>query len=174
VVGELRWRRLGGSGDDDVRVYGGDLAGGDLPDVYPRPLGLRDVMAFEIGMEEVDEGQLVRFGGRLGADSGAVSLDRLSPRAPWARQLTAAAGVQFRLASRWVVQVVYGVGYQPPARVAPGAFDPVDRIECVDSGYDVELPACATVRDGYGAPTAAGTYGRVSQTGRLSLRLELP
>ncbi len=174
LVGEVRWRRLGRIGVYDIRTYGGDLADGDIPEFYPRARGLQDAVAFELGLEETDEGQPLRWGGRLGFDSGAVADQRLSARAPWGRHLTAGGGLQLRLATRWVVQVAYNVAWQLPATVEPGAFDPLDRIECVDAGHDIELPACATVRDGYGAPTNAGDYTRWTHLGRLSVRLEVP
>ncbi len=174
VVGELRWRRLGRIGADDVRVYGGDLAAGDTPAIYPRPRGLHDAVALEVGIEEVDDGQRLRLGARVGADSGAVAGEQMSARAPWGRQLTAGGGLQLRLGSRWVVQAAYGVGFQPTVTADPSAFDPIDRLDCVDSGFDVELAACDTVRGGYGAPTAAGAYGRWSHVGSLSLRVEVP
>lgn len=174
LVGEVRWRRLGDLGADDVRTYGGDLAAGDVPEITPRPRGLRDAFTGELGIEEVERGQRLRLGARVGADSGAVSEEKMSARAVWGAELTAGAGAQLRLGSRWVVQLSYGLAYQLPATPSPSAFDPIDRLDCVDSGYDIALPACATVRGGYGAPTAAGSYERWSHVGRLSLRIEVP
>lgn len=174
LVGELRWRLLGRASYEDVRTYGGDLAAGGIPPIYARPRGLRDAIALELGVEEIDDGQVLRLGGRVGIDSGAVASDRLSARAPWGAQLTAGGGAQLRLGSRWVVQLTYNTGYQPSASSNPGAFDPVRLLDCIDSGYDVSLPACATVRAGYGAPTSAGTYARWSHVGRVSLALEIP
>ncbi len=174
LVGELRWRRLGTATRDDVRTYGGDLAAGGVPDLYPRPRGLRDAVALEVGLEQVELGQVTRLGARLGVDTGAVGAERMSARAPWGRHLSANVGLQVRLAARWVFQLGYGVEYQGDVVVSPGAFDPIDRLDCEDGGHDLELPACATVRAGYGAPTAAGTYGRITHAGRLTLRLELP
>ncbi len=173
LVGELRWRFLGRASVDDVRVYGGDLASADVPAIYPRPRGLRNAVALEVGLEEIDDGQLVRVGARLGVDTGVVDGEHISPRAPWGRQVTAGGGAQLRL-GRWVLQASYGVGFQPSEEASPGAFRPIDRLDCVDSGHDAELPACATVRAGYGAPTAAGSYTRWSHVGRLSLRFEVP
>jgi hypothetical protein len=173
VVGELRWRMIGRASYEDVRTYGGDLAAGNVPAIYPRPRGLRDVYALELGMEEIDDGQVLRLGARLGADTGAVGGNRLSARAPYGRQLTAGGGAQLRFGS-WVVQLTYNMAFQPAQTTEPGVFDPVRLLDCVDSGYDVNEDACATVRAGYGAPTAAGEYTRFSHVGRVSLRFEVP
>lgn len=174
LVGEMRWRFLGRASMDDVRTYGGDLADGAVPAIYPRPRGLRDAVALELGIEQIDDGQVLRWGGRVGVDSGAVAGDHLSARAPWGRQVMAGGGAQLRLGSRWVLQLAYNVGFQPSERASPSVFDPNDRLDCVDSGYDVELPACDAVRAGYGAPSAEGSYTRWSHVGRVSLRLEVP
>lgn len=174
LIGELRWKRLARAAVDDVRTYGGDLAAGGVPEIYLRPRGLREDVALEVGVEQVEDGQPVRWGVRAGVDTGAVDLEYLSARAPWARHLTAGGGLQLRLHARWVMQLGYNVAWQPAAVVEPGAYDPIDRLDCVDSGFDIDEPACATVRGGYGAPTAAGEYRRWSHAGRLSLRLEVP
>lgn len=173
LVGELRWRMVGRASYEDVRTYGGGLADGGVPAIYPRPRGLRDAYALELGLEEIDDGQVLRLGARVGADSGAVAGDRLSPRAPFGSQLSAGGGAQLRF-GRWVMQLTYNVAFQPAQTAEPGAFDPVRLLDCVDGGYDVTLDACSTVRAGYGAPTAAGEYRRISHVGRVSLRLEIP
>lgn len=174
LVSEVRWRRTSRLGDDDVRTYGGDLAAIDVPAIYPRPRGLRNAVAVELGLEEVDDGTPWRFGGRLGYDTGAVAAHHLSARAPWGRQVTAGGGVQVRIGARWILQGTYNLGWQLPVTVEDGAYDPIDRLDCVDSGYDFELPACETVRDGYGAPTNDGDYRRWSHVARLSVRIEVP
>lgn len=169
LLGELRWRRLHRADRVDLRLYGGDFVGDEVPEWTLRPLGLRDAIAMELGAEQIDTGQPVRWGARLAYDTGAVSEDRLSPRAPWGQQLTAGAGVQLRF-ERWIVQVGYRVDWQPPASTDGSAFDPIARIDCVEADYDYDLPACATVRAGYGTSTAAGTYGRWSHGARVALR----
>jgi hypothetical protein len=174
LVGEVRWKRLSNVGADDIRPYGGDLAAGGVPEIYVRARGMRETVALEAGLEEVDDGQPLRWGGRLGFDTGVVGVEHLSARAPWSRHVTAGGGLQLRLAARWVMQLGYNVAWQLPATVEPGAYDPIDVLDCVDSGHDIDLPACGTVRGGYGAPSAAGEYRRWTHTGRLSLRLEVP
>lgn len=172
LVGELRWRHLGRTDPLDLRVFGGALVGTEVPEWTLRPQGLRDAFTGELGVEPIDLGQRWRFGGRLGFDSGAVSTERLSARAPWGAQVSAALGAQVRL-DRWVVQLGYKVDLQVPIAAVPGRFDPIDRIECVEADFDYDDPACATVRAGYGTPTAAGTYGRWSHTARVALRVLL-
>ncbi|MBK9031987.1 MAG: hypothetical protein IPL61_11780 [Myxococcales bacterium] len=173
VTGELRWRRLARVDPVDVRVFGADLAGTDVPELTLRPSGLTDAVAIQAGVEQLDRGQTWRAGARLGLDTGAVSADHLSPRAPWGRQVTAAAGLQVRLA-RWTLQLGYRVDLQLPTSTGASAFDPLDRIACAEADYDYDLPACATVRAGYGTTTAAGDYSRQTHTLRLALGFVLP
>jgi hypothetical protein len=173
VVTELRWRRLGQVGPYDVRTHGGDLADAGVPEYYARARGLDDALAVELGVEQADVGQPVLVGLRIGGDTGAARGGRLSPTSPWGPELTASAGVQLRLASRWVIQAGYELGYQPPVTTDASVFDPIDRLDCVDSGYDFDLPACATVRAGAGLPTAGGTYARWDHQAWLALRIEV-
>ncbi len=169
LAGELRWRRLGRTDQIDVRVLGSELIGTDLPEQIVRSQGLRDGFAADLGLEPVDVGQRWRFGGKLGIDRGVVAPDRLSPRAPWGTQVSAALGAQLRL-DRWILQLGYRFDAQLPTSSDPSAFDPIARLDCVDAHYDYELPACETLRAGYATSTAAGTYGRFGHTVRVALR----
>jgi hypothetical protein len=173
LVSEVRWRRLADLGTYDLRTHGGDLAEGDIPEFYPRARGLRDAVAVEVGIEPIDVGQTIIGGIRFGGDTGATSSTSLSPTSPWGAELTTAIGAQLRLGAAWIIQTGYRLAYQPTISATPSEFDPIDRLDCVDSGYDFDLPACATVRDGYGLPTAAGTYGRLSHVAWLGLRIEV-
>jgi len=173
LVGELRWRRLWRTDPIDVRVFGGTITGTDLPEWQLRPNGVHDAYAADLGLEQIDFGQRWRFGGKLGVDTGATAANRLSARAPWGPQLSAALGAQVRL-DRWILQVGYRVDAQLPTSSDPSAFDPLAAIACIESDYDYDLPACATLRAGYGTSTGAGTYGRFSHTARVVLQLALP
>jgi hypothetical protein len=57
--------------------------------------------------------------------------------------------------------------------VTSSAYDPIARLDCIDSNYDLSTPACQAVRDGYGIDTAAGHYARWDHTLRLGLRIDL-
>jgi hypothetical protein len=173
LVSELRWRRLSRVGTDDLRTFGGDLAASGVPQIYPRPRGMHNALAIELGVEEIEDGEWLRLGARVGYDSGVVPEDSISARAPWGHHLTGGVGAQFRV-GRWVIQAAYNVAWQIPITVEDGRYSPIDRLDCVDSGYDFELPACDTVRDGYGAPSNDGEYRRLSHVGRLTLRMEFP
>ncbi|HVV88654.1 MAG TPA: hypothetical protein VHE35_36670 [Kofleriaceae bacterium] len=174
AIGEVRLRRLDRIGVYGLHTLGGDLVRGDVPEWYPRPRALEDSYAAWGGLEQVDDGRVVRFGAWLGADSGATDDAALSATSPWGAELSASIGLQLRLRERWVVQLGTQVRYQPAVDTGTSAYDPLARVACVDSGYDRDLPACATVRDGYGLPTAAGTYRRWSPLATLSLRIEVP
>jgi hypothetical protein len=156
-----------------VRVFGGELVGTDVPEWTLRPQGLHDAYAAEVGAEQTDLGQRLRIGGRFGFDTGAVADQALSPRAPWGTQFSLSLGGQVRL-DRWILQLGYRVDAQIPTSSDPSAYDPIARIDCVESGHDYDLPACAAVRAGYGTSTAAGTYDRVSHSARVVVRFVIP
>ena len=52
------------------------------------------------------------------------------------------------------------------------SYDPRARISCIDSGYDYATAACASVRNGYGIPTADGTYQRFEHAIRIGVVYE--
>lgn len=173
LTGELRLRRLTRTASVDVRVFGDQLLGTDLPEIQARPTGVTDTLALEVGAEQPDRGQRWRGGARLGIDTGAVLDERMSARAPWGRQLTGALGAQVRF-DRWTLQLGYRFDWQLPVTDGGRTFDPLATIACVDAAYDYDLPACASVRAGYGTSTAAGDYTRQSHTLRVALGFVLP
>lgn len=173
LTGELRMRRLARTDPVDVRVFGADFDGADVPEIDVRPTGLTDTVAVEVGAEQPDRGQRWRGGARLGFDTGAVLDPQMSARAPWGRQLTGALGAQVRF-DRWTLQLGYRFDWQLPVTDGGRDFDPRAMIACADAAYDYDLPACAAVRAGYGTSTAAGDYTRQSHTLRVALGFVLP
>ena len=173
ALGELRLRQLDRVGGYALHTFGGDLAAGGVPEWYPRPRGLENAWAGWVGLEQVDDGRAARFGFGLGGDTGATRPAALSAMSPWAAEVGATAGAQIRLRPRWTLQLGGQVRYQLPTSTGASAYDPLDRVACVDSGYDRDLPACATVRAGYGLPTAAGDYRRTTLLANLGLRIQL-
>jgi hypothetical protein len=170
LVAEARWEQLSSLRNYDVRLLGLALEDAGVPELHVRPRGLRDQLAAQVGVEQVDTGQRFVLGARLGGERGATADDRLSALNAYPAALTADVGVQVRLAPSWILQLGYGVGWSPPADTGRGAYDPIDRLDCIDSGFDVDDPACLAVRDGYAQPTASGSYGRVDNVFRVSLR----
>ena len=170
LVGELRWDQLSSFQQYDVRMYGLELDAAGVPEVLPRPRGMRDQLALQAGVEQVDTGQRFVLGGRLGAERGAVADERLSALNAYGAAVTADVGVQVRIAPSWILQLGYGVRWAPDSDTGRGAYDPIDRLECIDSGLDIDEPECRALREGYALPTASGTYGRVDNVFRLNLR----
>jgi long-subunit fatty acid transport protein len=170
VVGG-RWLNLSRERAYDLRMFGRGL--GATPEWYPRPEGFHDVFQAWAGIEQRDDGQRFVIGGRLGFDSSATSAERISPAQVEGAALTVDLGLQVRLRPNLILDVGYGLRYQPEINVTQSAYDPIARLDCIDADYAYDDPACATVRGGYGTNTAAGTYLRVGHVARLGLRFEL-
>lgn len=170
LVGELRWDQLGVLTRYDVRLYGLDLADAGVPEIVPRPRGLRDEVALQVGLEQVDTGQRWVAGARLGVERGTTDEARLSPLNIDPTAVTADLGVQVRLSPAWLVTAGYGLRWSPATDSGRGSYDPIDQLACADAGLDVDEPACQAVAAGYALPTASGTYTRVDNTFRLVVR----
>ncbi|MCX5740877.1 MAG: hypothetical protein NT062_00085 [Proteobacteria bacterium] len=154
----------------DVRVYGRELLDKNLPEWTMRPRGLHDTFALWGGVEQFDAGERVRFGARVGVESAGVSPSKTSPMTIAPASLTVDVAAQLRISPRLVLQGGYGLQYFPTVDVTSSAYDPRDRIACVDGGYDYSTEACSAVRDGYAIPTAAGAYGRLTHALRVAVR----
>lgn len=188
VDGEVRARlpadliaRVGGRWEDlsrfqayDVRGTGSKLVQAGLPEWTQRARGLQDSFAMWGGIEQIDSGEVARFGGRLGFETSAHDLARTSPAQISPLSLTVDAGMQLRAykGAAWVLQVAYGIAYFPTATVTDSAYDPQHRIDCIDSGFDYSTAACAATRNGYALPSANGEYGKLEHALRLGLRYD--
>jgi long-subunit fatty acid transport protein len=171
-----RWEDLSRLTGYDVRAYGRALSASRIPEWTVRPLGLQDTIAAWAGAEQVDRGEWLRLGARGGFETAAVSAARTSPLTIAQRSFTLDVGAQLRwtrLTNRLVAQISYGVQYFPTLTGAGTAFDPRDRVTCVDSGFDYATAACEAVRGGYAQASAAGSYERFEHALRIGLRYEL-
>ena len=170
LVTEVRWEQLSSFQQYDVRMYGLELEDAGVPEIVPRPRGMRDQIAVQAGVEQVDTGQRFVLGGRLGGERGAVGDSKLSPLNAYPAAITADLGVQVRIAPSWILQLGYGLRWAPDSDTGRGEYDPLDRLDCIDNGYDIDTDACRAVREGYALPTASGTYGRLDNVFRINLR----
>lgn len=170
LITEARWEQLSSFQHYDVRMHGLALEDAGVPEIFPRPRGSRDQIAVQAGVEQVDIGQRFLLGGRLGGERGAVGDSRLSPLNPYPAAITADLGVQVRLAPSWILQIGYGLRWAPDADTGRGEYDPIDRLDCIESGFDIDTDECRAVREGYALPTASGSYGRLDNVFRINLR----
>lgn len=184
----FRWEDLSRFQAYDVRGFGSTFPSNRIPEWTERPRGYHDPYALWAGLESVDAGGIGldkldawRFGARLGVESRSVDDSRTSPItiAPWS--LTADLGASVRIADNLftqnaslTLQATYGVQYYLPVSVSNSTFDPRDRIDCIDSGYDYSTTACENTRLGYAIATAAGDYHRITQALAIALRYNLP
>jgi long-subunit fatty acid transport protein len=170
----FRWEDLSRFGAYDVRGYGSTFFTYNIPEWTERPRGFHDPFAVWAGVEQVDKGEPLRFGGRLGIETSSVDDNTTSPMAIDPTSFTLDGGAQLRISDRLLVQATYGLQYFPKVSVTRSAFDPRAQIECVASGYDYSTMACEQVRLGYGIPTADGDYQRVEHAFRLAVRWLFP
>src|SRR5690606_12103109 len=112
----------------------------------------------------------LRWGARLRFDTGAVSPERVTPIQIEGFNLTAAGGVSLRLAEHFVLTASYDLSWYPERQANPSAFDPIDRLRCVDSMFDVE--ACEAAAEGRATATASGDYRRLGHGFGLSIRYD--
>src|SRR5262249_49983244 len=142
--------------------------------------GFHDPVAVWTGVEQVDIGQLVRGGGRIGFETSSLADNRTTAWTISPTSLTLDGGVQVVLrdfgpgTTRVLLQLTYGLQYFPSVHVGASEFDPNSRLACYDSGYDYSTNACAETRNGYGLPTANGDYSRIEHAFRLAIRFERP
>lgn len=169
-----RWEDLSRLRGYDVRTYGTTLAGNRIPEWIERPRGLHDSFALWGGVEQVDTGgePHILVGGRIGVETEAVHASQTSPITIAPASLTLDLGAQRRIIRGVTLQVSYGVQYFPTVNVATSAFDPRDRLTCMESEFDYADPACAQVRGGYAIATGAGDYQRFQHAMRFGLRYE--
>lgn len=169
LVAHLRWRNLSVQRRFDVRMFGGNLEDASIPTWYPRYRGYDDTITAVVGLETPDT-ERIRLGGRLVLDSAAVATSAVSPMQPDPWSLGGNGGVDLRVTDHLVLTGVYGLSLFLPVSTGDSAYDPLDRIQCVDQDFD--LDACAPAREGRALPTAAGSYRRFEHSLLLSIRYD--
>src|SRR5690606_12696068 len=117
---------------------------------------------------EGDPSERLRLGVRLRGESGAVDAERASPIQMDGINATLALGAELRFAEHFVFGAGYGLTWFAPLDADDSAFDPRDRVDCVDSQFDFDR--CQAAREGRALPTAAGRYQRLLHGFILSLR----
>jgi hypothetical protein len=168
----LRWEDLSRLSSYDVRGYGSVFPSHAIPEWTLRPRGFHDPFSVWAGIEQPNAGQWwYRLGARIGVETSSLPDEKTSPQSIAPRSYTADAGIEFK-AGAVRFQLSYGIQYFPTVDVTNSAYDPRARITCIDSGYDYETAACAAVRDGYGIPTADGTYDRLEHAVRIGFVYE--
>jgi hypothetical protein len=167
LVASARWQNLSRHDVFDIRLYGGDLAAAGVPEWYPRYRGMRDVWQASIGLEGQEAGR-TRYGGRVRVETGATTDATVSPIQIDGLDVGLAGGVELRLSQHVVLQIGYDLSWFPEIDSVDSAFDPIARIDCVDSDFDFD--ECGAARDGRAVPTAAGRYRRLRHAASFALR----
>ncbi len=168
-----RWEDLSRFGAYDVRGHDSTFVPNGVPEWTLRPRGMHDSFALWGGVEQIDFGQQLRFGGRVGFETSYLDRSRTSAMTIGPASLTLDLGGQLRLGTSWSAELAYGVQYFPAVDVESSAYNPRFQLDCIASGYDYSTRACQAVRDGYAIPTAAGEYGHLQHALRLGFRYDI-
>ncbi len=169
LVVNARFQSLDSHEDLDIRMFGGNLADGGVPEWYPRFRGFNWVLRFQAGLESLTSGTF-RYGARLSWERGAVTSLPFTPLQVAGQNLSLALGGEVRLGQSIVVGVGYQLAWFPTVNSTDSEFDPRQALACVDSNYDMAI--CEAARQGRATPTAAGTYRRLQNTLALSLQYD--
>jgi hypothetical protein len=169
LVTGARWQNMSRHQQLEIRMFGGDLEENGVPEWYPRFRGMRDVFQLYGGLEGQDVGR-TRFGGRVRIESGAIPSRNTSPIQIEGWNAGIAGGVDLALSQHWVLSGGYDLTWYLPIDASDSAFDPLARLDCVDSGYDFD--ECRAAREGRAVPTAAGDYTRLRHTFLFSIRYD--
>lgn len=167
LVTSVRWQDMSRYNELDLRMRGGDLASAGVPEWYPRYRGLQDTVQGQVGLE-MDPAARVRLGGRVRLESGATRPRRASALGFDSANAALAVGAELRVGQHLVLHGGYDVTAFLPVDTERSAFDPEQRVACVQSDYD--FADCKALREGRALPTAAGDYGRLRHVISLGLR----
>ncbi|MFT3700634.1 MAG: hypothetical protein QM831_46245 [Kofleriaceae bacterium] len=169
-----RWEDLSRLQAYDVRGYGATLLTAGIPEWQLRVRGFHDPLAMWAGVEQVElrrGSDWLRVGARIGFETSSVRNSETTPITIAPFSYTADVGAQLRVGA-FILQATYGVQYFPTVNVSDSAFDPRNRVSCIDSGYDYATPACTATRNGYGIPSADGQYDRLEHAIRVGLTFQ--
>jgi long-subunit fatty acid transport protein len=173
LVAGLRWEDTSRLSGYDVRPHGSRLTEAGIPEWIRKARGLTDSVAGWVGVEQLDQGESWRLGGRLGYELGSTSDARVSPSGNSTQSLTLDLGAQWRLQSApWSLQASYGLAYFLPVSVEDSAFSSLNTVACVGSNYNYASRACAATRGGYGIESANGDYAKWQHAIRFGARYE--
>lgn len=169
-----RWLDLSRLSAFDIRPYGPELRKANVPEWIQRARGFDDSVALWGGVEEIDRGNPLRFGARIGFETSSVTPARTTITTIAGATLTAQGGGQWRFAPGWSVAAHYGFTYYLPRTISSDAtaYRPADALACSAAEYDYTLPACQATRDGYAAYAAEGTYTRLQHSLRIGLHYD--
>jgi hypothetical protein len=166
------WRDLSQLDAFDLRLYGRAFEDAGAPEWIRRPRGYRDPVRMWAGVEQIDFGQRLLGGVRLSLATPSVDAAHMTASTIEGWSIGASVGGQLRLAPGLSMQLTYVGRWFPTTTVAASAYNPIDQLNCADSGYDFSTAACQAVREGYAQPTAAGSYGKHDHSARLGLRYD--
>ncbi len=169
IVASGRWQNYSNHEQLDLRTFGGDLDPDEVPEWYPRDRDFADVWRLDAGLER-QEDAVFRYGGRARFETAAIDATKATPLQIEGLNATLGGGAELRIAQYIVMTLTYDLSWYPRMDATDSAFDPRDRLACVDSNFDFD--SCEAARQGRATPTAAGTYDRLRQSIGLSIRYD--
>jgi long-subunit fatty acid transport protein len=159
VVMGLRWVNLAPAELTDLRLNGSKLQAANVPEWIVRYQGLQDVWSVEGGVERQARSR-IRLGARLRIETSGVPSNAVAPDQIDAPKIDLSVGATFRIASHLHLNAGYSLSLLLPQDVTTSVFSPQQRLDCVQSQYD--LDTCHATAIGQGVPTAAGSYSETA------------
>lgn len=157
LIANLTYVRTSQQKSYDVRVVGGPTLG--VPEWLVRHRGLRDTLAIEAGIEQPPASRL-RLGTRARIETSAVPASQVAIDRVDGLKLEVAGGLEVRLSEHVALSANASLFALVPVDAEPSDYSPSAFIQCDAQNHDLNVPACAAVREGRGIPTAAGSYWR--------------
>lgn len=164
-----RWEDLSRMQAYDTRVTGSQIVPNGIPEWQLRARGMHDSFALWGGVEQIDYGQSIRFGGRVGFETSSVAPDHTTPLTIAPASATVDLGAAIRLGDL-TAELAYGLQYFLPVDVTASAFDPGFYADCAASEFDYSTSACRAVRNGYAIADGDGSYRRLLHSIRIGVR----
>jgi hypothetical protein len=150
----------------DVRLTGPGLDAANVPSHIVLYRGFRDVWDLR-GRVAYWWHERVRVGAQLRLETSAVAPSAVNASAVDGLKAQPMVMLQVRLSKHFWLDGAYGITIMGDVTANPSAFDPAKATSCNTNQGD--LDACTARRQGLARPTAAGTYGRLSQDFGLTM-----
>jgi len=165
---QVRWMLYHRHRKLDIELSGSELRqASELPSRLLHNRGFQDTFALQGGLSYAITGQW-RFSAAVMFESNAVPTDHLNAKAIDGWKADGFMSVAWQPLPRLQLRLGYGIVAMLPTEGGE-AFNSQLLVDCVDSGYNIDVEACRQAVDGLALPNAKGRYWKISQRMDLSI-----